>query len=462
MTLRLKSYDFYIRLWHYLLPLLAFGIAAYVRLFALDTERFPADYDPKFYFAVLLFTTLVWAIAVEQQRLSSIDELFREYTGMRKSISACFTTYTALLAVLFFYRQDNFSRIFFILSSIALLVLTVGTRVALRHLLHMKRHSRRSVRVLVAGSDHHACRVATSLARVPFVASEVVGYLRIGDQEVVVQDAPVYELDDIDSDRIVPFEELVIAAAPEQFSSLAALVSRLERLCVPTRIALDLGGLPLVRERLFQFGDLQMMDVDTTPVESPAYFLLKWVFDISFSLFMIIFTGPLMLLIAFAVKLSSAGPVLFRQERVGLNGKPFNMYKFRTMRMAAAVESDTKWTVNCDPRRTVVGAFLRKTSLDELPQFFNVLMGDMSVVGPRPERPHFVKRFLDEVSHYNSRHRLKVGITGWAQVNGWRGDTSIQKRFEFDLYYLQNWSFWFDLRIILLTALSGMFGKNAY
>jgi exopolysaccharide biosynthesis polyprenyl glycosylphosphotransferase len=197
-------------------------------------------------------------------------------------------------------------------------------------------------------------------------------------------------------------------------------------------------------------------------MESPAYFLLKRVFDISFSLFMIAFTGPLILLIALAVKVSSPGPVLFRQERVGLNGVPFAMYKFRTMRVAGSAEADTKWTVRDDPRRTAVGSFLRKTSLDELPQFFNVLKGEMSVVGPRPERPHFVKRFLEEVSHYESRHRLKVGITGWAQVNGWRGDTSIQKRFEFDLYYLQNWSFWFDLRIILLTALSGMFGKNAY
>ena len=138
------------------------------------------------------------------------------------------------------------------------------------------------------------------------------------------------------------------------------------------------------------------------------------------------------------------------------------MFKFRTMHVAAPAESDSNWTVKDDPRRTPIGTFLRKTSLDELPQFFNVLKGEMSVVGPRPERPHFVKRFLEEVSGYDSRHRLKVGITGWAQVNGLRGDSSIQKRFEFDLYYLQNWSFWFDLRIILLTAWSGMFGTNAY
>jgi len=462
MTLRLESYNFYIRLWHYLLPLSAFGIAAFVRFVLIDIGKYPSEYDPKFYFAVLLLTTLVWAIAVEHWRFCDTDELFREYTGIRKTISACFATYTTLLLVLFFYRQQNFSRVFFIVSAVALLVLTICTRVALRRLLHMTRRVRRSVRVLVVGTDHHAHRIASRLARVPFVGSEVVAYLRIGDQKVSVHDAPVYEFDDIETGQMVPFEEIVIAAEPEHFSLLSEIVSRLERLCVPTRVVIDLGGLPLVRERLFQFGDLQMLDLDTTPLESPAYFFLKRVFDIFFSLFMLVFTGPLMLLIALAVKLSSPGPVMFRQERVGLNGETFDMYKFRTMRIAAPVETETKWTVKDDPRRTAVGMVLRKTSLDELPQFFNVLKGDMSVVGPRPERPHFVKRFLGEISHYDSRHRLKVGITGWAQVNGLRGDTSIQKRFEFDLYYLQNWTFWFDLRIIFLTAFSGMFGKNAY
>jgi lipopolysaccharide/colanic/teichoic acid biosynthesis glycosyltransferase len=138
------------------------------------------------------------------------------------------------------------------------------------------------------------------------------------------------------------------------------------------------------------------------------------------------------------------------------------MYKFRTMKVAASSESETRWTTANDPRRTAVGSFLRSTSMDELPQFFNVLKGKMSVVGPRPERPYFVKKFLEEILHYNTRHRLKVGITGWAQVNGWRGDTSIAKRFEHDLYYLQNWSFWLDMRIVCLTAWSGLFGKNAY
>jgi exopolysaccharide biosynthesis polyprenyl glycosylphosphotransferase len=173
-------------------------------------------------------------------------------------------------------------------------------------------------------------------------------------------------------------------------------------------------------------------------------------------------TSPLMGLIALLIRLTSPGPIFFVQERVGLNGVPFLMYKFRTMRVSDFSDSDTRWTIEADPRRTPLGTFLRKTSLDELPQFINVLKGDMSVVGPRPERPHFVQQFLQEVGRYNHRHCLRVGITGWAQVNGWRGNTSIEKRVECDLYYLQNWSLIFDLRIILMTIFSALIGKNAY
>jgi exopolysaccharide biosynthesis polyprenyl glycosylphosphotransferase len=198
------------------------------------------------------------------------------------------------------------------------------------------------------------------------------------------------------------------------------------------------------------------------PVESFSYVVGKRGFDIFFSGLAILLTGPLMLLFAVAIKLTSPGPALFRQQRVGLNGRTFFMYKFRTMRHTGPDESDRRWTQRDDPRRTRFGRWLRAVSLDELPQFFNVLSGDMSVVGPRPERPYFVEQFRQTVSLYNTRHGLKVGITGWAQVNGWRGDTSIAKRVEHDLYYLNNWSFGFDLRIILLTILHLFSPKNAY
>jgi lipopolysaccharide/colanic/teichoic acid biosynthesis glycosyltransferase len=169
-----------------------------------------------------------------------------------------------------------------------------------------------------------------------------------------------------------------------------------------------------------------------------------------------------MLLVALSVRITSPGPIFFTQERIGLNGKKFRMHKFRTMKVSDASESDTRWTTQGDPRRTKVGAFLRRFNLDELPQFFNVLKGDMSVVGPRPERPYFVHKFLQDIEKYHTRHFLKVGITGWAQVNGLRGDTSIIDRVEYDLYYLRNWSLGFDLRIILLTLLRQFFNRNAY
>ncbi len=147
---------------------------------------------------------------------------------------------------------------------------------------------------------------------------------------------------------------------------------------------------------------------------------------------------------------------------MGLNGQVFRMYKFRTMKMASPQESDTRWTIKNDPRCTPFGKILRKTGLDELPQFVNVLKGEMSVVGPRPERPILVQRFMQSVGNYNTRHYLKVGITGWAQVNGWRGDTSIEKRVEYDLYYVRHWTLTFDLLIVVLTFFRGFTNKNAY
>jgi len=169
MSLRLKSVGFYIRVWHYLLPLAAFTVATWVRLTAVDVKRFPAEYDPWFYFGVLILITVVWAVAAERQRLCDTDELFRENTGIRKSLSACLATYTVLLAVLFFYRQQNFSRIFFAASSIALLLLTVATRIVLRRLMHVSHRGRQSIPVLMVGAGHHARRIAARLASVPLV-----------------------------------------------------------------------------------------------------------------------------------------------------------------------------------------------------------------------------------------------------------------------------------------------------
>ena len=257
-------------------------------------------------------------------------------------------------------------------------------------------------------------------------------------------------------------DEAVIAIHPAEFSLIPEIIKALEHLCLPARAIVELGEGVIVREKLFQLGNIQMLDLTASPTESLDYALLKRIFDICFSAGLLILTSPLFALIALIVRITSSGPVFFIQERIGLNGKPFRMYKFRTMHVRPISESDTRWTTAEDSRKTAIGSLLRKMSLDELPQFINVLKGDMSVVGPRPERPHFVHKFLQEVARYNNRHALKVGITGWAQVNGWRGNTSIEKRIEFDLFYLQNWSLTFDIRIILMTIFVGLINRSAY
>ena len=184
--------------------------------------------------------------------------------------------------------------------------------------------------------------------------------------------------------------------------------------------------------------------------------------DIVGSIVGIILTSPIMLIAAIAVKASSKGPVIFKQERVGLHNKPFYMYKFRSMELQKASEEKKAWTVKKGPRVTGVGKILRRTSIDELPQLFNILRGDMSLVGPRPERPLFVEKFKEEIPRYMVKHQVRPGLTGWAQVHGYRGDTSIRKRIEYDLYYIENWTLWLDIKIIFMTFFTGFINKNAY
>jgi Undecaprenyl-phosphate glucose phosphotransferase len=409
---------------------------------------------------LLVVTTLaVWGAAAEHYQICTIDELFREWTGVRRVFAACLATYLIVIAIGFFMGGAGMSRGFLLLSAGLLFAYALVVHWAFRSLL--RSGPRRVLNVLIVGTDGFARRAVRRLRNTP-VPCRVVGYVRLPDQVVHVKDAPIHEMADLETLNLLGVDDILIALAPERATELTAVVRRLDRFCVPIRAILDFGENIFVRDRIFQFGRLQLLDLAHSPAESLAYGISKRAFDLAFASLAILVSAPLMAGIAIGVRLTSRGPILFRQERVGLNGRVFPMLKFRSMKIAHAAESDTRWTIENDPRRTAFGSLLRKTSLDELPQFFNVLLGDMSVVGPRPERPHFVKQFLQDIQAYNSRHKLKVGITGWAQVNGWRGNTSIQKRVEHDLYYLRNWSFIFDLRIIFLTVWAGLFHKNAY
>jgi exopolysaccharide biosynthesis polyprenyl glycosylphosphotransferase len=198
------------------------------------------------------------------------------------------------------------------------------------------------------------------------------------------------------------------------------------------------------------------------PSENHLSLLLKRLIDVGGALFGLIVLSPLFLVVSLLVKLTSPGPIFYAQERMTANGRVFKMWKFRSMKQDADKEEGFTWTVENDPRRTKFGTFIRKTSLDEFPQLWNVLIGDMSLVGPRPERPELIEGFKDEITGYMLRHKMRAGITGWAQINGWRGNTSLEKRIEFDMYYIRNWSLPLDLKILLLTVFNGFVNKNAY
>lgn len=226
------------------------------------------------------------------------------------------------------------------------------------------------------------------------------------------------------------------------------------------RFAPDLFTLRLINHGVSDVLGVTMFDLSTSPMTGMNQ-LVKWLEDKVLSSLILLLISPLMILLALGVKLTSPGPVFYRQERVGINNKPFYMLKFRSMPVDTE-KSGVQWGGSAAKATTRFGQFIRKTSLDELPQFLNVLKGDMSIVGPRPERPMFVEQFKEEIPDYMKKHLVKAGITGWAQVHGWRGDTDLKTRIEYDLYYIENWSLWLDLKIIVMTVFKGFVNKNAY
>ncbi|NQT96283.1 MAG: undecaprenyl-phosphate glucose phosphotransferase [Candidatus Marinimicrobia bacterium] len=247
--------------------------------------------------------------------------------------------------------------------------------------------------------------------------------------------------------------------ADERLKSTIASIHELSS--AEVRMVPDIYDFPLHNYSVSEVAGLPVLNLTDSPMFGINR-VVKTMVDILLSTLALIVLSPLLLLIAVGVKLSSLGPVLYRQERVSWNGKRFNMLKFRSMPVAAEDQTGPQWTKATDHRATWFGSLLRRTSLDELPQFFNVLKGDMSIVGPRPERPVFVEQFRSEVPDYMQKHLVKAGITGWAQVNGWRGDTDLKTRIEYDLYYIENWAVWFDLKIMFLTLFKGFISKNAY
>ena len=256
------------------------------------------------------------------------------------------------------------------------------------------------------------------------------------------------------------FDEIVVTLPLEKYMYLEPIVNTCEKSGVHTMFIPDYNNIIPTTPYTEDMEGLPVVHIRHVPLTGIFNASVKRLTDIAGSLFAIIVFSPVMLAAALAVKLTSRGPVIFAQERVGLHNKPFRMYKFRSMYVQTPEEELSRWTVKGDPRVTGVGRFIRRFNIDEMPQFFNVLKGDMSLVGPRPERPQFVEKFKEEIPRYMIKHQVRPGITGWAQVNGLRGDTSILKRIELDLYYIENWTLGLDIKILFLTLFKGF--KNAY
>jgi len=316
-------------------------------------------------------------------------------------------------------------------------------------------------RVLIVGTGDVARVVLQKIQWSPYLGYEVIGLVNGEDSPPELLGVPVLGHSD-DLPRLIDkhtVDEVIIALPSASHEELLKLIALCQRGKVSVKVFPDVFEIMAAGVTVDDLGGLPLLTVRDVALRGWKL-TLKRLVDLAISAIGLTFISPAMLLIATLIKLDSPGPVFFIQERVGLDGKPFPMLKFRSMRLDAEVES--QWTVKGDPRRTRLGVFIRRFSLDELPQLINVLLGQMSLVGPRAEQPRYVEEFQRRIPRYMERHREKAGLTGWAQVNGLRGDTSIEERTKYDLWYIENWSIWLDFKIILRTLIRGWVDPSAY
>lgn len=426
---------------------------------------------PPEYVSLARYLEFLPAVLIIWAAVFLLSGLYHTYRAQRLPLiafavgRAVFFGLVASVVAMFFFRAFSFSRMHMLVFGLISSGMLVGLRLTAYAIVRRARRQGRNLRrVLIVGAGRAGQRLANAFRHYPWMGFEVVGFLddRARGPEVLGQTDDLVEVMDrlAAEGRSVDFVYLALPswAADKIGYVLDEASKRLAHVSfVPDLFQFDV----ILNHRVSEIDGLPVIHlVDEAPHDARR--ILKRVVDVLFSLTVLMLLAPMLLVIAAAVKLSSPGPVFYRQERMGLNGRTFGMLKFRSMPVNAEAKTGAVWAKSGENRATPVGAFLRKTSLDELPQFINVLLGHMSVVGPRPERPVFIEQFKERVPNYMLRHKMKAGITGWAQVNGWRGNTSIEKRIECDLYYIQHWSLWLDFKIMVMTVFKGFVHKNAY
>ena len=427
------------------------------------------------YFKLIPFICAIWFFAFGASG-------FYRRTGRHRSafvealdvIQCCAIATLAFIAFTYVYAEYRYSRVVLFLFAGIHPWLVIAGRSIIRKSLRRYRARATARRVLLIGSGECLNQAIELASLDDLVRGDLMGAVLVGDDPsqrtaavrcahrgIPVLARPLRPVDWIDFFTKNPVDSVIIALPHRAADFLETDLETIADQVPDVKFVPDLTRFTRFATGVELVHGVPVVSVHESPLAGMGS-ILKRVVDIAGALAAIIVFSPLMILVAVVVRATSRGPILYKQERMGLDGKTFMCLKFRSMPIDAEKTTGAVWAKAGDQRATPLGAFLRKTSLDEFPQFFNVLRGDMSLVGPRPERPVFVEQFRRDVPGYYLRHKTKAGITGWAQVNGWRGNTSIEKRIECDLYYIQHWSLIFDLKIILLTLVYGFVNKNAY
>lgn len=453
------------------ITVLCFIIAYYLRFYTnlFEFIQTPVETPEQNYLTLINFVLIasIWFFVFKFSGLYHPrrgQSLFEEVFAVLNAVTLA--TFV-LVALMFFQRDIEYSRLVIGIFWLFDFLCISASRTLIRLLLRELRKRNFNLRhVVIVGSGKSAGSIIKSLKDHSYYGLNVKGI--VDDDEAIqgknIYGVPVMGKTDqlIDIIKSHGIDQVFIALPNTQLQNISRLINMLKTEIVDIKLVPDVLELILLRSSVESLDGLPIIDISHTPLTGWNS-ILKRFFDIIFSLSALIILSPLIIIIALLIKLTSRGSVLFKQMRMGIDGKSFTMYKFRTMKNERTNgNTNYGWTTKNDPRRTKLGIYLRKSGLDEVPQLFNVLLGDMSIVGPRPEMTNYAEKFKGQISEYMLRHKVKSGITGWAQVNGWRGDTSISKRIEYDIYYIENWSFKFDLYIILKTLLTGSFHKNAY
>ncbi len=367
-----------------------------------------------------------------------------------------FSTKTSVL----FSRQWLFIWTF---SSLSLLLIL---RFLLNHSLRVMRASGRNQRrIIIIGAGDLGIRVSRNLHKAAWTGIDIIAFFdddkELSDKDIdgIKIHSSIEKLAEIIKQNHV--EEIWLTLPLRAEKRVKEILHELRHTTLTIRFVPDVFGLQLLNHSMVEVAGLPVFNISESPMYGFNRFI-KFLEDKAIAAIILVLISPILVIIAIGVKLSSRGPIFYRQERVSMNGKLFMMLKFRSMPVDSETKTGAVWATQGEARATKFGSFLRRSSLDELPQFYNVLKGNMSIVGPRPERPIFVDKFKDEIPEYMKKHMVKAGITGWAQINGWRGDTDLNKRIEHDIYYIKNWSLWLDIKIIFLTIFKGFIHKNAY